>query len=96
MWRYSILYCKEILWKTLYMKYRKSNTGTYKGEHPDGGGLAIFPRSVRTTIPELFEGRRQIHLTGPVLLCQSQHQVDQQLSSYFVSDPAVGCSNSVC
>lgn len=50
------------------MKYRKSNTGTQKGEHPDGGGLAIFPRSVCTTIPELFEGRRQIHLTGPVLL----------------------------
>lgn len=30
MWRYSILYCKEILGKTLYMQYKKSNTGTNK------------------------------------------------------------------
>lgn len=63
------------------MKYRKSNTGTQKGEHPDGGGLAIFPRSVCTTIPGLFEGRRQIHLTGPVLLSVTPPG-GQRLSSY--------------
>lgn len=80
MWRYSILYCKEILWKTLYMQYRKVTQVLVRGEgHPDIV-LAIFPRSGHTAIPELCFSDRLSDSSNwtSVDLSVSEHQVDQQ------------------
>lgn len=80
MWRYSILYCKGILWTTLYMQYRKVTQVLMRGKgHLTD--LAIIPTSGHTAIPELCVRYRLSDKPDwtSADLSVSEHQVDQQL-----------------
>lgn len=74
MWRYSILYCKGILWTTLYMQYRKVTQVLIRGKG-HLSDLTIIPTSGHTAIPELCVKPDWTSAD----LSVSEHQVDQQL-----------------